>query len=229
MARLTKAKVKIIKAKTCDLSYEELVDLKVSIERRLAERRKDKELKLTLKRKLSNIVAEDQKHLIGYIEKQAYESFYGMPQNNIKYAKGLKCGNYMDYLCYAELRTLNAIRSKLINDLSTLNIKTIGAAESHFRETGFKARRWFLNTYKVLPEKVPAEEVSVTVCESISKRIEDLVFSQQPTIGLTEKENGQVVMDFDVLTKQSQNQETKEESKKTSTNKKQNTIEDELQ
>lgn len=215
MARLTKAKVKLIKAKNCDLTYDELVELKVNVERRLAERRKDKELKLTLKRKLSNIVADDQKHLIGYIEKQAYEGFYGMPQNNIKYAKGLKCGNYMDYLCYAELRTLNAIRSKLINDLQTLNIKTIAAAESHFRQIGFKARKWFLNTYKVLPEKIPAEEVSITICESISKRIEDLVFSQKPNIGLIEKENGQVVMDFDALMK-----DTKQEQPKTSTNKK---------
>ena len=33
MARLTKAKVKLIKAKSCDLSYDELVELKVSVER----------------------------------------------------------------------------------------------------------------------------------------------------------------------------------------------------
>lgn len=169
MAKITKAVIKNIKSKDCALTEEEALDIKKRMDRRLRERERDKELKLTLKRKIARHISENYKNLIGVVEREAYHGFYGMEQVNVKYHKGLRSGNYMDYLCAAELYALNTLKEKLIVAMDSVHsIGSIDGLGQMFYRYGRAERSAFIEKYRTCPEDVPAEEVS---CATLEKAV----------------------------------------------------------
>lgn len=169
MAKITKAVIKNIKSKDCTLTEEEALELKKRMDRRLRERERDKELKLTLKRKIARHISENYKHLIGVVEREAYHGFYGMEQVNVKYHKGLRAGNYMDYLCAAELYALNQLKERLIVAMDSIrSVSSIDGLGQMFYRYGREERSKFIEKYRACPEDVPAEEVS---CGTVEKAI----------------------------------------------------------
>ncbi len=169
MARITQAVIKNIKSKNCDLTEEQAFDFKKRMDRRILERKRDKELKLTLKRRIAHFISEDYKNLIGVVERESYHGFYGMQQVDVKYYKKIRAGNYMDYLCSAELYALNTLKERLIEKLNDVSSSvSIDALNHMFYRYGAEERSVFIERYRVCPEDAPVEEVS---CATIEKAL----------------------------------------------------------
>lgn len=184
------------------ISKDDLVMFQRYIKLRVDYRDKEKELKSTLKKVISPIISEQYKHLIGVVERELYESFYCMSQVNVKYKKRIPKSNYIDYLSVRELQGLNILKECMIERLSKHNNLTIDMACSLANKVGFQVRKWFVEKYRMLPENMPADEVSYAVCKSSIKKCDDILrlYNLPPSMTY-EKEDGQVAMNFDVMFK----------------------------
>ena len=159
-----------------DVTMEKRKELKRYLDARVAYRESEKELKSYLKKSIAPYISEDYQSLIGVVEKQLNEAFYGMDINEVKYYKSLPKSNYIDYLNVKELTGLKYLKRAMIYRLDTntcvLNLENLCYTAT---EVGKEVRKWFIEKYKIAPENIPADEVSYTVCKSSSVKLDKVI------------------------------------------------------
>ncbi len=200
---LTKPVLKKYLQPNSKFTSEQLLQFERYITLRVEYRDKEKQLKSSLKKKISPLISEEYKRLIGVIERELYEGFYDMTQVNVKYKKGVPKSNYMDYLSVAELRGLNVLKECMIESLNKYNDLGIESACKLANRVGREVRKWFVDKYNIRPEDLPADEVSYAVCKSSIKKFDEIKkLNNRPQANLTyENANGQVTMNLDLMQK----------------------------
>ena len=177
MSHICSSIIKSAVSKNTVWSEEDLIEIRFELEQRIQERKKDLKLKRYLRGRIKTFVPQDRpeqdRHkLIGYVEKQLYESFYLCKQTEIKKRKGLRCANYIDYLTLDELRFLNAMRSKALHDMNAKKTNSIESASELLDSIGRGARRAFYEKFRVTPEDYKPADYPISYCVKSIKNID---------------------------------------------------------